>query len=82
MKLKRFLQKKLSYRLYEKIKNHFQNFSQSIATKSIKQAVCEQGLSYLAYKLTEIVPDITHQYSTFKLNTLYLTKKSRGQHAF
>jgi len=82
MKLKRFLQKYLSYRLYEKIKNHWQNFSQFIATRSIKQAVCEQGLSQLIDKLSEIVPDITHQYRTFKLDNLYLTKKVRGQHAF
>lgn len=82
MKLQRFLQKVLPFHLYEKNRNHWRNFSHFIGGKSIEQALREQKLFKLARKLSEIVPDITHQYSTFKLNTLYLKKKSRGQHAF
>ena len=82
MKLKRFLQKVLPSHLYRKIRNYWHSFSQFMAIKSIEKAVHEQGFSQLVYKLGEIVPDITHQYSTFKVDTLYLTKKVRGEHAF
>ena len=82
MKLKRFLQKVLPSHLYEKIWNYWRSFCQFIAIKSIEQAVHEQGFSQLVYQLGEIVPDILHQYGTFKVDTLYLTKKVRGLHAF
>ena len=82
MKLKRFLQKVSPSYLYRKVRNYWHSFCQFMAIKSIKKAVHEQGFSQLVYKLGEIVPDITHQYSTFKVDTLYLTKKVRGEHAF
>ena len=82
MKLKRFLHRVLPSRLYEKIRDHHHSFFQCIGTKSIEQALREQRLFKLAHKLSEIIPDITRQYSTFKLNTFYLTTKVRAQHAF
>jgi len=82
MKVRKFIKKTLPSHLYEKIRNYWHSFSQFMAIKSIEKAVHEQGFSQLVYKLGEIVPDILHQYSTFKVDTLYLTKKVRGEHAF
>jgi len=82
MKMKKFIKRVLPSHLYEKIWNYWRSFCQFMAIKSIEQAVHEQGFSQLVYKLEEIVPDILHQYSTFKVDTLYLTKKVRGEHAF
>ena len=48
----------------------------------IKSAVKEQGLEELSHKLTKIVPDLTEQYTTFKVDNEYLRWKVRAQHAF
>jgi len=82
MKMKKFIKRVFPSHLYEKIWNYWRSFCQFIAIKSIEKAVHEQGFSQLVYQLGEIVPDITQQYSTFKVDTLYLTKKVRGEHAF
>jgi len=82
MSLKNFLCKILSLYLYDKIRKYWRELREFALRKSIEKALREQGLSQLVYKLEEIVPDITHQYSTFELDTFYLTKKVRGQHAF
>lgn len=82
MSLKNFLCKILSLYLYDKIRKYWRELREFALRKSIEKALREQGLSQLANKLSEIVPDITHQYSTFELDTLYLTKKVRGEHAF
>jgi 2-polyprenyl-3-methyl-5-hydroxy-6-metoxy-1,4-benzoquinol methylase len=68
--------------LYDKIRKYWRELREFALRKSIEKALREQGLSQLANKLSEIVPDILHQYSAFKVDTLYLTKKVRGQHAF
>ncbi len=49
---------------------------------SIEKASKEQGLKNIADKLTEIVPDITDQYSTFKVDNPYVKVKVRNLHAF
>ena len=54
----------------------------SIMINSLKGAAREQGLNESLVKLEQIVPDISDQYSTFKLNNLYLKTKSRNMHAF
>jgi len=51
-------------------------------TRSIRAAVREQRLLPIYHQLTEIVPDITHQYTSFDLDTEYLETKVRAQHAF
>jgi len=53
-----------------------------ILSMSIKSAAKEQGLIELAGDLEKIVPDITDQYSTFKVNIRYLNIKVRSVHAF
>lgn len=50
--------------------------------KSLVQAQKEQGIDSLAQKLKQIVPDITEQYSCFKVEGAYLETKVRAQHAF
>jgi len=51
-------------------------------TKSIRAAVREQKLQSIYGQLTEIVPDITHQYTTFDIDSEYLITKVRAQHSF
>lgn len=49
---------------------------------SLKSAVREQDLNDLSLLLEKAVPDLTNQYSTFKIDTEYLRLKVRSQHAF
>lgn len=49
---------------------------------SLKEAVKEQGLVKTMAALKEIMPDITDQYTTFKLDSEYLKTKARALHAF
>ena len=53
-----------------------------IWTKSLEKAAKEQGLDKLRTDLENIVPDISEQYSLFKLDTTYLLMKVRNMHAF
>jgi len=53
-----------------------------VLTGSLKKAAREQGLDGLAAQLRSIVPDISEQYSTFKLDSVYLESKVRNVHAF
>jgi len=53
-----------------------------ILARSIKSAIKEQGLEKYLIQLEKIVPDITDQYSTFKIDNNYLRIKVRAQHAF
>jgi hypothetical protein len=53
-----------------------------IAIKSLYAAIREQGLLPIYHKLTEIVPDITHQYTSFDVNSEYLKTNVRAQHSF
>ncbi|MFC1807522.1 hypothetical protein ACFL0T_04055 [Candidatus Omnitrophota bacterium] len=54
----------------------------SLLTKTLKRAAKEQGLNGLVSDLEKIVPNITEQYSLFKVNTPYLRSKIRNMHAF
>ena len=64
------------------IKKQLGKYLQEILKKSVESAVKEQGLSGLVRNLEKIVPDITEQYSTRKLDTAYLQIKARGLHGF
>lgn len=64
------------------IKPFLRETYQSVMRTSIEKASKEQGLKNVADKLTKIVPDITNQYSTFKVDNPYLKVKVRNQHAF
>ncbi|PKN76422.1 MAG: hypothetical protein CVU52_04875 [Deltaproteobacteria bacterium HGW-Deltaproteobacteria-10] len=61
--------------LLREIKNH-------ILSASLQSAVKEQGLKKKYEQLSEIVPDISKQYSGFELNTPYLITNVRSMHAF
>jgi len=50
--------------------------------KSIRAAIREQKLLPIYHQLSEIVPDITHQYSSFNLDSEYLITKVRAEHSF
>lgn len=49
---------------------------------SLSLAVREQGMSELVERLTQIVPDLRHQYTSFEVDSSYLLLKVRGMHAF
>lgn len=58
------------------------NLIELIRIKSIHAAVREQKLLPIYHRLSAIVPSITHQYSSFDLDTEYLVTKVRTMHAF
>jgi len=68
------------------VANNFKQFVKKclhvIYEKALRKAAKEQGLMDLAKKLEEIVPDITDQYTTFKIDTSYLKTKVRNLHVF
>jgi 2-polyprenyl-3-methyl-5-hydroxy-6-metoxy-1,4-benzoquinol methylase len=66
----------------KRIKNVIRNSLESIMQISLNYAAREQGLFDLRKQLEEIVPDISDQYSTFKIMSPYLKTKVRNQHAF
>lgn len=49
---------------------------------SLRSAAKEQNLVYLSQELSNIVPDLEDQYTTFKIDTDYLYMNVRTQHAF
>ena len=64
------------------IKNSLKNFIFKLFEYSIHSAIKNQNLSTLYNRIKIIVPDISNQYSTFKIEGSYLETKVRGQHAF
>ena len=65
-----------------RIKNYLKKAFYAICTRSLIEAAGEQGLDRLSKRLEEIVPDISEQYSAFKLDSSYLRIKARNMHAF
>ena len=63
-------------------KEVLKQIEENIGLKSIQRALAEQKLLSLYNQLSEIVPDIVHQYSSFNVNNEYLATKVRGMHAF
>lgn len=53
-----------------------------ILTSSLQAAAREQGLVDLRSQLEKIVPDISEQYSEFKIHDEYMLTKIRNMHAF
>jgi hypothetical protein len=68
--------------LPEKLFNRVIHLYESIPNKSIRAAMREQKLLPIYDQLIKIVPDITHQYSSFDIDTDYLRLATRAQHAF
>ena len=82
MILKRFIKKHLSDKVYKLFKCYRRIISTKLAIASIKSAVAEQGLLELYHRLITVVPDMTHQYSNFKIDNEYLFTKVKAQHSF
>jgi hypothetical protein len=49
---------------------------------SLKSAAREQNLNNISVLLKKAVPDLTNQFTTFKIDSEYLRIKARSQHAF
>jgi len=63
-------------------KGHIKKLFYAIMLSSLKAAARVQGLNELISKLIQLVPDISEQYTTFKLDSAYLKTKARNMHAF
>jgi SAM-dependent methyltransferase len=59
-----------------------QRWEERLASSSIRAALREQGLTQLVGTLPRIVPDITQQYTSFRVESEYDRLKVRGMHAF
>jgi hypothetical protein len=57
---------------------NIRNLLMAVYLKSLRSAISEQKLSPLFMQLEEIVPDISDQYSCFKLDSEYLVTKVGG----
>lgn len=66
----------------QEIKPFFRNILHSLFLKSLQDACVEQGLKGLADNLAKIVPDLTEQYSKYKVDSSFLKTKVRNMHAF
>jgi len=77
-----FLQSFLKQILPKRLLGWIRGAHDAIRIKSIRAAVREQKLLPMYYQLSEIVPDITHQYGSFDVNSAYLETKVRAQHSF
>ncbi len=56
--------------------------TQTLYINSLKAAIKQQDLSKTYLQLEKIVPDISEQYSCFKLDSEYLITNIRGMHSF
>lgn len=65
-----------------KIKTNIKKGIYFLLKKSLERAAREQRLCELRKKLKEIVPEITNQYSSFKIDNPYLEINVRNLHAF
>ena len=72
----------LKYFIPKSIKPFLRETLRSVMKTSIEKASKEQSLKNIADKLAEIVPDMTDQYSTLKVDNPYVKVKVRNQHAF
>lgn len=68
--------------LLQKKKKFLRKWLFSLWRQSIRGAVKEQKLQNLFEKIKTIVPDISEQYSSFKVDSSYLNEKVRALHAF
>ena len=66
----------------QKIRKLLKNIKDKILLLSLSSACKEQNYTNLIKQLNKIVPDISNQYTSFKLDEKYLLKKTRLQHAF
>ncbi len=65
-----------------KAKQYARKALEALLRRSLEEAAKKQGLEELCGRLRRIVPDISNQYSTRKLDSSYLKTKVRNQHAF
>lgn len=68
--------------IWIRLRRPFNILTEQLKISSIRAAVRRQGLEELLRHLVQIVPDITHQYTRFLVNTDYLRLKVRAVHAF
>lgn len=65
-----------------RIKKIAKNLLLKVLNYSINRSSKEQKLTEMKLKLAEIIPDLSEQYTSFKIEGDYLINKVRSQHAF
>jgi len=73
---------RLRHFIPKSVRPHVDKALYQVLVKSLEAAARQQGLSDLVRSLRKIEPDITDQYSMFKVNSRYLETKVRNMHAF
>lgn len=76
------LKNALKHILPEKLFLRLIHLYESMPISSVLSAMREQNLLPIYDHLIKIVPDITHQYSSFDIDSDYLKISTRAQHAF
>ena len=66
----------------KKVKSCLRKYMELVQTKSLQAAAREQRFEELAKKLQVLVPDLTDQYTSFKVEGHYLNTNVRNMHAF
>lgn len=66
----------------EALKDRLRRLRENLLLKSLRAAIGEQGLAESLRSLSQAAPDVSGQYSSFKVEGEYLETKVRGQHAF
>jgi hypothetical protein len=69
-------------RILKASKGRLQRLLTRMQLASLRSAAREQGLDRLSERLVEIVPDLTSQYTTFRVDNEFLQVKTRSLHAF
>src|SRR5664280_828786 len=69
-------------RLLKANKGWLQRLLERMQLASLRSAVRGQNLDWLSKCLVEIVPDLTSQYTTFRVDNDFLEVKIRSMHAF
>ncbi len=78
MSLRTIVKKVVPQRIIDQLKNSYEK----LCILSLQKAVHEQGLHPIYNQLSEIVPNLEEQYTTFDINTPYLETKVRALHSF
>lgn len=63
-------------------KNKAKNLMRKLMLRSLNDAARQQGMDIIIRRLEKAVPDISGQYSTFKVDDAYMNTKIRNMHAF
>lgn len=80
--MQNLIRKIKSSRFFSWLKGKAKAMHNGMRMFSFRKALAEQKLLLSFRSLTQIIPDLSGQYTALKINTPYLTSKVRAMHAF